>query len=135
MSVARRKRSPVLRLEAETWGDQVRRAYRTQRDLYGYVYADIVERINGSRIAQVHVPTLQRLERHETVPAKASTRLQAFLVLIAYGFDPEDFELTSANVPLAGLDLKAVYEALTPTPKTSPDLHKRTSARTSVHAA
>lgn len=108
----RRKDAAVLRLDSETWGDRMNRAYRMARRKYKLTYDSVAERI--SPIEKTTSGTLVRLGDFDELPGQARTRKIAFLAVMAYGFDPKDFGLTAENVPLAGMDLKAVRELLRP---------------------
>lgn len=113
----RRKDAAVLRLDEENWGERVNRAYRRGRRKYGITYDLVADRI--SPIEKTTGGTLVRLGDHEDVPGQARTRKIAWLALISYGFDPADFGLTTDNVPLAGLDIKAVRAMLDPAKNTA----------------
>lgn len=145
--MARRKRKTLLHLEPENFGHRIRRAYNTQRNVLGYTYSDIQDRITNSKVMKISDTQLQRLERHEGVPPTSQTRLQAYVALVAYGYDPADFGLDEKNVNLGVIDLDKLYEKVAPKgPKTSnirgrgarktaADLRKPTSGCSEVPAA
>lgn len=115
-----------LKLEPETFGQKLKRAYLTQRSLYGWTLEDIEERITSSGVMKISDTQMQRLERHTDLPPTAQTRLQAYVVIIAYGYDPADFGLTEENVPLGAIDLKKLYNLVSPKgPKPSNLRHHR----------
>lgn len=109
--MAGRRRKP-LRLEPETWGEQVKRAYLTQRDLTGRHYKEIAAEITELGIP-VYVNSLQRLEKMESVPQTARQSLIAWLALLVYGFDPTDFGLDKASISPARYTSKEVIEQAT----------------------
>lgn len=109
--MAGRRRKP-LRLEPETWGQQVRRAYMTQRDLTGRYYKEIAAEITEAGLP-VYVNSLQRLEKFETAPQTARQQLIAWLVLTAYGYDPTDFGLEKESIRPARYTSKEVVDLLT----------------------
>jgi hypothetical protein len=43
--------------------------------------------------------SLQRLEKLEQPPTRRAQRALAYLAVLTYGFDPEDFGLTAADLP------------------------------------
>ena len=109
--MAARRKKP-LRLEPETWGEQVKRAYLTQRDLTGRKYHDIAAEITELGLP-CYVNSLQRLEKMETVPQTARQRLIAWLALLVYGFDPADFGIEKATISPARYTSKEVIEQAT----------------------
>jgi hypothetical protein len=119
-------------LTDETWGERAHRAYRTQRRTYGQTYRQIADRI--SLVLPVADSQLYRLEDNTDLPKTSRVRLLAFLAIIAYGFNPEDFGLNSTNTPLAGLDLKRIEKLLRPW-NTPSDLPDRSSGWSNVTAA
>lgn len=114
----REKVLPLPGQEPESWGERVSRAYRAQRRRTGQHYREVAERI--SQIHPVLNSQLSRLEDNEDLPPTRNTRLIAFLALIAYGYDPEDFGLNAGNTPVAGYDLKRVVDLLKPESRCTP---------------
>lgn len=111
----KRRRPQLKQLEPETWGQRVKRAYLEQRTELGYTYANIAERINESGLATMWTNSMQRLENFEEVPHQATSRLNAYLCLVSYGYDPSDFDLTVENVPLIKtIGVQKVYDLIAP---------------------
>lgn len=105
-----------LTLDDENWGERVHRAYRVARDAYGgekINYRAVAERI--AHVFPCSMTSLQRLEHYEEVPAQPRVRLMAFYALVAYGFDPAEFEITPENTPLSSVDLRKTTRLLNPT--------------------
>jgi hypothetical protein len=102
----------TLRLDDESFGERVHRAYRQGRALHGFTYRDIAERLTN--LYPVSMQSLQRIEQQDEIPKQPRVRLVAYLALIAYGFEPEDFGLNHDNTPLGLVDLKKAKAALDP---------------------
>lgn len=98
-------------LGEENWGQKVRRAYYTQREMTGRRYADIAQTITDVAMP-CYVNTLQRLEKYDTVPTTPRQRTMAYLAVLAYGYDPEDFGLTKDMVSSKRLASKEVADLL-----------------------
>lgn len=133
--MAARKRS--LTLTDETWGDRVHRAYRYARDELNlgrdpktgqatFSYLAIAEKLRAAGI-DTSDQALMRLEREPAIPTRMRQRQVAYFALMAYGFDPAEFGLTSDNVNLVGFDLPKIKRALTPTFRWSVDFVTRKS--------
>jgi hypothetical protein len=99
-------------LNDETFGEKVHRAYRQGRAAHGFTYREIADRL--SAVYPVSMQSLQRLELQPDIPRQQRVRLVAYLALIAYGFDPEDFGLNHDNTPLGLLDLEKTKVVLDP---------------------
>lgn len=96
-------------LGVETWGNRLNRAYREYRATTGRHYRDVAALV--SRFAPITHVTIQRLEKLPEAPTESGRRFVAFLTVLFYGFDPEDFGLSADDVP-PGIDRKALKEAL-----------------------
>ena len=96
-----------LAVEAETWGDRLRRARERSntrlRDAAGLISE--FERTSHQR--------LLNLEDLEEPPTDAGRRLLALLAAVAYGYDPAAFGLSWDDLPRR-LDPEAVVAALNP---------------------
>lgn len=107
------RRTTKLKLEEETFGEKLHRAYRTCRKLYGLKYLDHAEAI--SEWINVSDQALMRWEiDFEDLPTRPRQRQLTYLAIIAYGFDPADFGLTPENSGLAAWDITKVEKALNP---------------------
>lgn len=112
----------VLKLDAETWGDQLHRAYRQARDMYPrdpvtgeavLSYRVVAEKMRAAGI-DVGDQTLMRLEDLTELPTRMKSRQIAYFALLAYGYDPEDFGLNPQTVVLTPFDLGRIKRALLP---------------------
>lgn len=99
-------------LDDENFGERVHRAYRKGRATYGFTYREVSERL--STVYPVSMQSLQRIEQQPVIPRQPRMRLVAYLALIAYGFEPEDFGLNHDNTPLGFVDLQRARTALDP---------------------
>lgn len=103
----------LRRLEQETFGERLHRAYRRGRELHGFTYEERAEALR--QVIDISDQSLIRYETLEEVPARPGQRQKLYLILIAYGFDPEDFGLTE---DLAGIpevwDMKKIRRILDP---------------------
>lgn len=101
----------VRKLEAETWGERLHRAYRRCRAYSGLVYLDQSDAI--SQFLPVSDQTLMRFEVRDE-PTKVKDRMICFLAIIAYGHDPAEWGLTPENSGLEHWDLAKIRRALDP---------------------
>lgn len=105
------RRTKFQELPEENWGQRVHRAYRQQRDRTGRKYMDVAALI--SKVMPVYDTTLQRLEKYERAEDLTTRqRINAWLVLLAYGFNPEEFGITKDMVPVERLTSKEVVDLL-----------------------
>jgi hypothetical protein len=102
-----------LSLEDETFGERVHRAYRQGRAQHGFTYREISDWL--APVYPVSMQSLQRIEAQPDLPRQARMRLVAYLALIAYGFEPEDFGLNHDNTPLGFIDIEKTKAVLDPT--------------------
>lgn len=117
-------RSVIRRLDTETWGERLHRAYRTARAEAGsrnpatgeaaFSYRMVADKLRSVGI-DVSDQALLRLEEQVDVPRSMRQRQVAYFTLIAYGFDPAEFGLTPDNVILSAFDLPKIKRALAPT--------------------
>lgn len=114
------------KLDEETWGERLHRAYRQCRARTGLVYMQHAEAI--SAFVPISDQTLMRSELLEEVPARPNKRQVMFLTLLAYGFEPEEFGLTEETCSLTGFDMKRVRREL------DPDRRVKSAVRASVIA-
>lgn len=80
-------------LEAETWGDRLRRA----RERSGVRLREAAALI--SRWESTSYERLSRLEDLAEPPTDASRRILGVLVAVAYGYDPAVFDLSWDDLP------------------------------------
>lgn len=83
----------LRRLDTETFGQQVRRC----RDLSRVDLREAAEWV--SRWVLTSYKSLSRLERLGELPTDLHRRAVAYLTILAYGFDPEQFGLTDNDLP------------------------------------
>lgn len=107
-------------LDTETWGERVARA----RTRSGVSLKEAAARV--SQFEQVSYTSLMRLERLGSVPSDGRRRIIAYLALVSYGYDPEDFGLSANALPrwmtgeaLTGLRMTDAGEAATLTDERS----------------
>lgn len=86
-------------LTPETWGRRLARA----RNEAGYNLRDV----EAALAPLISRATLDRLEKHPTVPRRRQDRARAVIVLVFYGVDPCEFGLGPDDVPPA-TDLRAL---------------------------
>ena len=106
-----RKQAPhsknLIHLADENWGDRLHRAYRTaRRNNPGLTYRQVAQQL--SRIFPTTDATVIRLENYDDVPSQQRVRALAYLVVLAYGFDPGQFGLDESNT---GLDPQIIKTA------------------------
>lgn len=80
-------------LDAETWGERVARA----RNRSGMSLKEAAARV--SQLLPVSYSTLMRLESMQQPPTDTKRRILAFLTLVAYGYEPQDFGLEPGDLP------------------------------------
>lgn len=85
--------STLLSLGTETWGERLARA----RSRSGVSLKEAAARV--SDLAPVSYSSIMRLESMTEPPADRKRRMVAYLTLIAYGFDPEQFGLSENDIP------------------------------------
>lgn len=114
MTMGRKRMSNTARLslDDENFGERVHRAYRQGRAAHGFTYREIAERL--STVYPVSMQSLQRIEAQAEIPRQPRMRLVAYLALIAYGFEPEDFGLNHDNTPVGFIDLAKAKSVLDP---------------------
>ncbi len=103
----------TLTINDETWGERFHRAYRRGRARHHFTYLGVAEAISATG-NPVSDQTLLRLEQADEAPRSVSQRKAAYLALVAYGFEPEEFGLTVENSGLHMADLSALRRALAP---------------------
>lgn len=103
--MATRTTPPLRTLGPETFGDRFRRARETSGRSLREAEEAVAQFLPTSR------NSLNRLEQLDTAPADRRRRALAYLVLVAYGFDPLDFGLADTDLP-AGLSLDSVVERI-----------------------
>ncbi len=80
-------------LDVETWGERVARA----RSRSGLSLKEAATRV--SQVLPVSYSTLMRLESMPQPPTDLKRRIVAFLTLVAYGYDPQRFDLDPGDLP------------------------------------
>ena len=91
------------RLAPEPWGHQLARA----RADAGHTVRSAAEALDG--YPGLSRGTINRLEALEEVPTKATQRHQACILVVLYGYDPDDFGLGPDDVPPL-VDLRTLAE-------------------------
>lgn len=120
----------ILKLSSETWGDTIHRAYRTARSQYGrrrdpetgeakFSYRTVAAKLQAAGI-DASDQSLMRLEELDEMPTRMRQRQLAYWVLVAYGYDPEDFGLTADIVSLDAFNVPKIKRVLAPTFSWSP---------------
>lgn len=100
-------------LGPETWGQRLRRAYLLFRDEHGLTYRDVAERCQEVGLPISHAGVAALAEWDE-LPPHPSTRRNAMWVVLAYGFDPAEWDLDGDTVDLFAYDLDKLRAALHP---------------------
>lgn len=100
------------RLGEETWGERLRRAYRRCRTQHGITYLAHSEAI--SEFIPVSDQSIMRYEDRDELPSNPRQRQIAYLIILAYGYDPADWGLTPETANLGMWDLRKVAKALDP---------------------
>lgn len=98
----------LRKLEEEAWGDKVRRAREA---------AGLTMRAAADRIGAVHTTshrTLAHIEACRDVPT-GSRALTAYIALLSYGFDPDDFGLADSKAA-AVVNRDALLDLFPPVP-------------------
>ena len=113
-----RTSAEVERLYPETWGEKLNRAYRRQKAKHGQVYRNVAERI--SQVYPMSDATLIRLERNANPPTDPRSVVSAYMAIIAYGYDPADFDLDLGKVPTHIREDKRVADLLKPSSRCIP---------------
>lgn len=83
----------LLALDEETWGERVARARGRARLSLKEAAARV------SRLVPVSYSSLMRLEYLDAVPTDVKRRMVAYLALIVYGYEPEEFGLSVDDLP------------------------------------
>jgi transcriptional regulator with XRE-family HTH domain len=90
----------MKRLEEETWGQRLRRA-REEAGLSQPGAARLLTKV----VIPVTQPEVSRLEGQLSPPATGRQAFLAYLLVLAYGYDPDDFGLAdSGAAPLIDKD-------------------------------
>lgn len=127
-----RKKAAPRPLHAEGWGERMKRAYLAQKAATGRTYTDIVEEV--SQVIPIHTETIRRFEHGEAPPHTRKARMNAYLVVLSYGFDPAEWELTDDDLP-PSWDKQQLYELLIPKPNPRSDQGKHRSRWNEISAA
>ena len=101
-----------------SWGERFRAAYLASKRRFGLeavnYYRAVSERIQGVGVP-VSDTAVMRLCYMDEVPRDPDLRREAYLALVAMGFDPADgFGLTHDDLQLPGHDYVSVRQALDP---------------------
>jgi hypothetical protein len=89
----------LQKLGPEPWGRRMERARHNAHLQFREVEEQLFPHISKS--------ALVRLERLDEVPTQRKDRARAALVLMLYGYDPEDFEIDIGDLPPV-IDRKAL---------------------------
>lgn len=107
-----KKKIPTLQLGEETWGERVNRAYRRGREVHGFTYRDIVKRVSQFMpTSDAAVISLNTLTEPPTATRK---QMVAFYVILAYGFEPNDFDLNASTIGIDKEVEKRARDVLSP---------------------
>lgn len=101
-----------IKLDEETWGERLHRAYRRCKARTGLIYIDQSAAI--SEFVPVSDQWLIRAEARDDAPTRPKDRQLAYLMLLAYGIEPEDFGLTAATSNMSSWNLTSVKKKLDP---------------------
>lgn len=108
--------SPSLSKAKEVhWGDEFRAAYTQAKrhfDAGVVTYEAVAERV--SKLVPVTSTTILRLGYMDEAPTRPSQRQIAHLALVAMGFDPTEFGLTTEDRALRGLTDIEIRKMLDP---------------------
>lgn len=102
-----------LTLGEEIWGDRVRRAYQKSKREFGHTWEELAKRITNAGWYQTHT-TLMDLMRYEDKPGRTAALQRAWLLSLALGIDPAEFDLYPEDVQSEELASKRVADLLKP---------------------
>ena len=109
--MAPRKPKP-LKLGEENWGQKVRRGYYLSKSIYGQTWEELAQRI--SQVQSITETSLMRLMTVEEKPTRAKALQMAWLLALALGIDPAEFDLYPEDLNSNFLTSKEVADLLRP---------------------
>lgn len=102
----------MLTLGEETWGEKVRRAYYRSKTEFGHTWAELATRI--SRVQSTTHTTLMEFAKFETKPTRVKKLQEAWLLAVALGIDPAEFDLNLEDTKFPPQAAKTYADLLRP---------------------